>query len=126
MNPAISLKKQFTVILRQSISSLLIGGVIFSLLGAKVRAADKTWTGSGGDNNRSTGANWGGTAPVNNDNLIFAGLTSHAGLEAAADHRRSRIHLSPRNPRLTGRDHRLWGPLEQLAPVALWRRQGLS
>ena len=37
-------------------------------------AADKTWSGVGADNNWNTGVNWGGTAPVNNDNLIFSGI----------------------------------------------------
>jgi len=36
-------------------------------------AVDKTWTGGGADNNWSTGANWGGIAPLANDNLIFSG-----------------------------------------------------
>lgn len=40
-----------------------------------VHAADKTWTGGGADNYWSTGANWGGTAPTANDNLIFSGAT---------------------------------------------------
>lgn len=30
------------------------------------RAATQTWSGNGGDNNWSTGANWTGSAPVNN------------------------------------------------------------
>ncbi len=40
-----------------------------------VSAADRTWSGGGTNNYWSTGANWGGTAPVNNDNLIFSGTT---------------------------------------------------
>jgi fibronectin-binding autotransporter adhesin len=35
----------------------------------------KTWTGAGTDNNWSTAANWGGTAPLPGDNLVFAGST---------------------------------------------------
>ena len=38
-------------------------------------AADRTWSGAGGDANWNTGANWGGTAPVNSDNLIFGTAT---------------------------------------------------
>jgi len=34
-------------------------------------AATRTWTGSGSDNNFTTAANWGGTAPVDGDDLIF-------------------------------------------------------
>jgi fibronectin-binding autotransporter adhesin len=41
----------------------------------QAQAANKTWSGAGGDANWSTGANWGGTAPVNNDSLIFSGTT---------------------------------------------------
>ena len=37
--------------------------------------AIKTWNGGGGNNNWTTGANWGGTAPVANDALVFAGST---------------------------------------------------
>ncbi|MEY2488319.1 MAG: hypothetical protein QOC70_261, partial [Verrucomicrobiota bacterium] len=33
----------------------------------------KTWTGGGADNNTSTAGNWGGVAPVANDDLAFAG-----------------------------------------------------
>ena len=40
-----------------------------------VRAADRTWTGGGGDGNWSTPANWGGTAPTTNDTLFFSGTT---------------------------------------------------
>ncbi len=38
----------------------------------------KTWTGAGSDDNWSTGVNWGGTAPINGDGLIFAGTTRQA------------------------------------------------
>jgi fibronectin-binding autotransporter adhesin len=38
-------------------------------------AAEKTWSGAGADANWATGANWGGTAPVNTDSLIFSGVT---------------------------------------------------
>jgi len=40
-----------------------------------VRAADRIWTGGGGDGNWSTPANWGGTAPTTNDTLFFSGTT---------------------------------------------------
>jgi fibronectin-binding autotransporter adhesin len=39
-------------------------------------AAQLTWSGGGGNGNWSTAANWAGTAPVNNDALIFAGNTN--------------------------------------------------
>ena len=38
-------------------------------------AASKTWNGGGGNNNWSTGANWGGTAPAAGDSLFFGGST---------------------------------------------------
>ncbi|MBA3936181.1 MAG: autotransporter-associated beta strand repeat-containing protein [Planctomycetes bacterium] len=38
-------------------------------------AATVTWSGAGGDDNWSTAANWGGTAPVAGDDLVFAGTT---------------------------------------------------
>ncbi|EEF63395.1 beta strand repeat-containing protein [Pedosphaera parvula] len=41
----------------------------------QAQAANKTWSGAGSDANWSTGANWGGTAPANNDNLIFSDTT---------------------------------------------------
>lgn len=36
-------------------------------------AADRTWNGGGTDNNWSTAANWGGTAPVADDAILFGG-----------------------------------------------------
>jgi autotransporter-associated beta strand protein len=39
------------------------------------QAASLTWSGGGANTNWSTGGNWAGTAPVNNDALIFAGGT---------------------------------------------------
>ncbi|MDD4101627.1 MAG: autotransporter-associated beta strand repeat-containing protein [Kiritimatiellae bacterium] len=38
-------------------------------------AADRIWTGEGADGNWSTAANWGGSAPVANDTLLFGGTT---------------------------------------------------
>ncbi|HEY4415871.1 MAG TPA: autotransporter-associated beta strand repeat-containing protein [Verrucomicrobiae bacterium] len=46
-----------------------------SFLTPPTHAANRTWSGGGADNNWSTALNWGGTAPVNNDNLIFNGTT---------------------------------------------------
>lgn len=60
-------------------SKLSIGLGILSLttivlLPVKIRAATDVWTGGGTNNNWSTAANWGGTAPnATGDNLIFAG-----------------------------------------------------
>ncbi len=39
----------------------------------RARGADRTWSGAGGDNNWSTPANWGGTAPAAGDSLFFGG-----------------------------------------------------
>ncbi len=40
-----------------------------------LHAATVTWSGGGGDDNWSTAANWGGTAPIAGDALVFAGTT---------------------------------------------------
>lgn len=45
------------------------------LVSLPAAAADKTWSGTGADNNWSTAANWGGSAPVAADNLIFVGTS---------------------------------------------------
>lgn len=42
-------------------------------------AADRTWTGGGSGNNWNTAGNWGGTAPVAGDALIFSGSTKAVG-----------------------------------------------
>jgi fibronectin-binding autotransporter adhesin len=42
-------------------------------LGPYMAAATATWTGGGGDNNWTNPANWGGTAPVAGDDLVFPG-----------------------------------------------------
>jgi autotransporter-associated beta strand protein len=61
-----------------------LGGVVGGLIGAllliwlapqRLSAATVTWTGGGADNNWTTAANWGGTAPVAGDSLVFAGIT---------------------------------------------------
>ncbi len=45
------------------------------LLAPVARATDRTWNGGGDDNNWTTGANWGGTAPEADDPLFFGGTT---------------------------------------------------
>jgi autotransporter-associated beta strand protein len=47
-------------------------------------AAPRTWSGGGADNNWSTAANWGGTAPVSGDSLIFAGTQRTTNLNNIA------------------------------------------
>ena len=42
-------------------------------VGPYIAAAVRTWTGGGADNNWTTPANWGGTAPVAGDDLVFPG-----------------------------------------------------
>jgi autotransporter-associated beta strand protein len=54
--------------------------VIFLSLGAPATAATVTWSGGGGDSNWNTALNWGGTAPVAADSLIFAGTTRVAAV----------------------------------------------
>lgn len=41
------------------------------LMVGTAEAATRTWTGGGANNNMTTAANWGGTAPVAGDDLIF-------------------------------------------------------
>ncbi|HEY7061382.1 MAG TPA: autotransporter-associated beta strand repeat-containing protein [Chloroflexota bacterium] len=55
---------------------MILGGLIgLAALGLltppAALAATKTWTGGGGDANWTTGANWGGTAPSADDDLVF-------------------------------------------------------
>jgi autotransporter-associated beta strand protein len=41
----------------------------------EIQATPRTWSGGGADNNWGTAINWGGTAPVAGDSLVFAGST---------------------------------------------------
>jgi len=50
-----------------------------------IRAAERTWTGGGGDAKWSTPANWGGTAPTANDTLVFSGAAYVANTNDLAD-----------------------------------------
>src|SRR2546428_13967530 len=52
--------------------------VCFVFAASSTEAQTYTWTGGGSDVNWSTGANWGGTAPVASPttDLIFAGTTN--------------------------------------------------
>ena len=50
-----------------------------------IRAAERTWTGGGGDAKWSTPANWGGTAPTTNDTLVFSGAAYVANTNDLAD-----------------------------------------
>jgi autotransporter-associated beta strand protein len=45
---------------------------------APLHAANRTWTGPGGDGKWSTPANWGGTVPGTGDLLIFSGRTGQS------------------------------------------------
>ena len=63
------------MIVRKSASAAFLSVILFGFLLTQSQGADKTWSGAGGDNNWSSGANWGGAAPVNADNLVFAGAT---------------------------------------------------
>src|SRR6266536_697452 len=44
-------------------------------LGHGAQAATRTWSGAGADYTWTNTANWGGTAPVNGDDLVFSGST---------------------------------------------------
>jgi hypothetical protein len=52
---------------------LVLAGILLSATPAS--AVNKTWTGGGADDNWTTGANWGGTAPSAGDDLFFPGPT---------------------------------------------------
>ncbi len=56
---------------------LFLGLVFFGILvpTTAAQAATRTWTGGGADDNWSTAANWGGTAPSAGDDLVFPGGT---------------------------------------------------
>jgi len=56
-----------------SVLALLAFAILLSA--APARAVTRTWTGAGADNNWTTAANWGGTAPVAGDDLVFPGGT---------------------------------------------------
>lgn len=62
---------------RTRFGALLGAVLLMGLLGAQYAsappafAASRTWTGGGTDNNWTTPANWGGTAPVAGDSLVF-------------------------------------------------------
>ena len=61
-------------------NTLLLGRIFFlmTILAAVFTPslrAQLTWSGAGGDDNWSTGANWAGTPPTTGDALIFAGST---------------------------------------------------
>lgn len=49
-----------------------VGAVLCCSALIQLQAAEKTWTGGGSDNLWSSGLNWNGTPPANNDNLTFA------------------------------------------------------
>jgi autotransporter-associated beta strand protein len=57
------------------LSSVLIMIVMLCFVSVKSFATTRTWTGAGGNNNWTTPGNWGGTAPVAGDDLIFSGNT---------------------------------------------------
>jgi autotransporter-associated beta strand protein len=61
--------KKLTALARLSLLALL--------LGSSAHANTHTWNGGGGNNNWSTGTNWGtgGTAPASGDVLVFGGTT---------------------------------------------------
>ena len=55
----------------------LLGLVLLTVIFVPaVRANICTWTGGGGNNYWTNAANWGGTAPVSGDSLVFAGSTA--------------------------------------------------
>ena len=59
--------------LRRKLLCLLLLATLFV---PAVRAGVCTWTGGGGNNYWTNAANWGGTAPVSGDSLVFTGSTA--------------------------------------------------
>ena len=59
--------------LHRAAYALLLGCALVSCLTGSARAATRTWTGAGPNNTWTNAANWGGTAPVAGDTLIFPG-----------------------------------------------------
>ena len=56
-------------------TKLIFLAVVSTLLGLSplAHAATRTWDGGGADNLWTNAANWGGTAPIAGDNLVFPG-----------------------------------------------------
>lgn len=60
--------------MKQKVGKVLVNVLLAAAVWAGARQARAgTWTGGGGDDNWSTGDNWGGTAPVAGDALVFGG-----------------------------------------------------
>jgi len=57
---------------------ILMAALLAATLPNALKAATRTWTGGGGDTKWSTPGNWGGTAPINGDTLVFTGATGAA------------------------------------------------
>src|SRR5688572_475694 len=61
---------------RTSVIAFVAALIAASGIVSQAHGADRTWTGGGSDNNWSTPANWGGTAPTAGDLLFFTGTMS--------------------------------------------------
>lgn len=59
--------------------------VAAALLAVPLPAATRTWTGGGAANGFADPANWGGTAPVTGDNLLFPGTVASNALDVIND-----------------------------------------
>ncbi len=59
-----------------ALATFLATGLFFAT--HETLAATRTWNGGGANVNWNTAANWGGTAPISWDDLVFAGTTSLA------------------------------------------------
>jgi len=67
-------------------NKVFFAGVLWLFLMLTYNSADAqtfTWTGGGGDNNWSTGANWGGTAPVSSAIDITLGGSAEGSFTTA-------------------------------------------
>ena len=57
--------------MQRTLQMFLVGSCAFLIGRNAAHAATRTWTGGGVDNNWTNAANWGGTAPVAGDDLVF-------------------------------------------------------
>src|SRR4051812_33447247 len=55
--------------------------ILFLGLAPHAFAATRTWTGAGADNSMTDAGNWGGSAPVAGDDLVFPVSTSPGGAD---------------------------------------------
>ncbi|HEY2083366.1 MAG TPA: hypothetical protein VGI88_11330, partial [Verrucomicrobiae bacterium] len=86
----------------------------------EARATVRTWSGAGADANWSTGANWGGTAPVNADTLVFSGTTQQNNTNTISNLSVNWIQFANNGFTLNGNLLALNGPLTNSAGINIF------